>query len=163
MYLQLILLPLCSWFCSCINIAFRKLFKDLANLQHDFYHTYRVDPTEIPRWIVGLYTSTFCRPIATGQVLRYLPDHFFFFFQANWTLASSCSFDHSKWAEPIAIEFDITVISCAWMFWSYYDKTRHLTCRYLTFTPQNAPETLSDGHRWSKIQIFLGEHAPRPP
>ena len=80
------------------------------------------------------------------------------FFQATWTLAS---LDHLKMGGAYCVRVsDITVISCAWIFWSYYDKTSHLDCRYLTFTPQNAPEMLSDGQ---KIQNFPGGACPQTP
>ena len=54
-----------------------------------------------------------------------------------------------KWAEPVVIKFDITVINCAWIIWSYYDRTHHLDCRCSTFTLQNAPEMLSNGLNFS--------------
>ena len=103
----------------------------------------------------NLTDSSLVRAVATGQVLRYLPDHFFPKLPERLPALII-----RKWAEPIKIELDITVVSCGWIFWSYCDKTRHLDSRYLTFTPQNAPETLSDG---LKSKNFLGEHTPRPP
>ena len=102
------------------------------------YHTYPI-----------ISLVFYFRAVATGQVLRYLPDHLFSKLPERFPVSII-----QKWAKPIVIEFDI---SCAWILWSNYDKTHHLDCRYLTFTPQNASEMLSDGLK------ILGEHAPRPP
>ena len=75
-----------------------------------------------------------CRAVATSQVLRYLPDHFFSKLPERLPVLII-----QKWAEPVAIEFD--------------DRTSQLDCKCLTFTLQNAPETLSGG---LKIQNFPG-------
>ena len=113
--------------------------------------------------------------VATSQILRYLASYLTTFFPSYLSLAwpdstltervwpcktkatcmSACqsgSFENG-WS---LLQSSLISLS-AWIVWSYYDRTRHLDCRCPTFTPQNAPETLSDG---LKIPNFSGEHDP---
>ena len=89
-----------------------------------------------------LYT----RGVVTGQVFRYLPDHFFSRLPERLPIQNGRSLLASlaNW-----IVFDT---NCSWLFRSYYDRDRH-TFR-LQFYLQDDSETSSEG---LKVQYLPGE------
>ena len=94
-------------------------------------------------------THPLFRGVATGQVFRYLPDHFFsklpewLPIQNGWSLLPLLA----NW-----ITFDI---NCAWIFRSYYDRDWHASRPQ--FYLQDESKTFSEG---LKIQNFPGEACP---
>ena len=84
----------------------------------NFYTHYRRSLKVIATLInyAGIILRIIGRAVATGQVFRYLPDHFFSKLPERLPVSIV-----QKWAEHVVIEFD--------------DRTSQLDCKCLTFTP----------------------------
>ena len=90
------------------------------------------------------------RGVVTGQVFRYLPDHFFS------KLPEQLPIQMGGICWPCwQIESHLTSTACAWLFRSCYGRDHHASRPH--FYLQDESETFSEG---LKIQYFPGEACP---
>ena len=96
--------------------------------------------------------TPFFRAVATGQVLRYLPDHLF---PSYLNACQSRSFENGRSLSRSSLTSPSSAVA-GYSDLIYYDETRHLDSRYPSECTRNAL-------RWSKNPKFSWGACPQTP